>query len=178
MSLKSTLLSLLPSAPKTQEELRKVASEAAVEIFKAERLTAERDEAVEAVKAPYDSLIIQSEKLRDSLVAKLKAWALTNRAEFGGRKTHIVAGHALAFRTSPGKLENTAKDDAVIDQIIGSEDGELLEIALTVSPSLDKKSIKAALEGGDEAMKKKLTDLGFRIEKPEAFKFEPSRAAQ
>lgn len=177
MSLKSTLLGLLPSAPKTEEDLRAVASDAAKVIFELETLTAERDSAVEDVKAPFDAKIIQAEKRRDSLVDKLKAWAFGNRPAFGNKKTYEVAGHALSFRSSPGKLEYTAKDEDVIDQVIASGDADLIEVVLTVKPALDKKAIKAAIEGGSPETIEKLTQLGFRIEKPELFTFEPSRIA-
>lgn len=175
MSIKSTLLSLLPSAPKTIEELRTVASDAATVIFQIETLTAERDDVVEKAKSPFDSQIIQAEKKRDGLVDKLKAWAISHRSEFGSRKTYEVAGHGLTFRGSPGKLEYTGKDDDLIDTIIGTGDSALIEAVITVKPALDKRAIKAAIDGGEPELVAKLTKLGFRIEKPESFTFEPSR---
>lgn len=175
MSLKSTLLGLLPAAPKTTEELRDVASKAATLTYQIETLSAERESAVEAVKVPFDSQIIQAEKTLDSLVAKLKAWALGHRADFGNRKSYEVAGHALTFRTSPGKLEYTAKDEDIIDAVVACGDTDLIETVVTVKPTLDKKAIKAALEGGNPVLVAKLSAFGFRIEKPEAFTFEPSR---
>lgn len=174
MSLKTTLLALLPSAPKTPEELRQVASEAASTIYEIDTLVAERDAVVEAAKSPYDSRIILAEKQRDSLVDKLKAWALGHRDAFGGKKTYPIAGHRLAFRVSPGKLEHTGKEADLVDRIVGSGDGELLEVAITVKPALDKASIKAALESGNEEIVAKLSGLGFRIEKPETFSFNPA----
>lgn len=170
------LKALLPSVPQNSEELLNTASNAAALTFEIEALEAERDEAVEAAKKPYDALIIAKVKSLAGLVGALKAWATGNREDFGGKKSYVIAGHALNFRQSPGKL-TCADEEKALDLIIATGDPDLIALCVDIKPTLDKKGIKAALEGSDEALAKRLRDLGFEVAKPEAFKFEPARVA-
>lgn len=174
-TLKDKLKALLPVAPKTMEELRIAASEAATTAYELDELIAARDTAVEAAKAPYDSRIVQATKTYQGLVARLRAWAVANRPSFGKRQSYLLCGHALTFRQSPGKLEASFKDAALVESIIASGDDALIELAIAVKPALDKVAIKAALEGPDTDLAARLQALGFRVTRDEDFRFEPAR---
>lgn len=170
------LRSLLPSVPQNTEELLTTASTAALLTFEIEALEAERDDVVEAAKTPYDARIIGKQKALKGLMSALKSWATAHRDDFGGRKSYVIGGHALSFRQSPGKL-TCSDEEKALDAILATGDHELIALCIAVKPALDKTGIKAALEGTDPAVAKRLRDLGFEVAKPEAFKFEPARVA-
>lgn len=173
MSLKSKLRALLPSIPRNEDELAQTATNAALASYELDRLTAERDTAAEEITRRFSDPIARTKKQFESLVDSLRLWSRANRATFGARKTYLVNGHALTFRQSPGKLENPAKDDALIDAIIASEDDALIDAAITIKPALDKNGIKSALESNPE-LAPKLAALGFTISREETFEFKPA----
>lgn len=173
-SLKEKLKALLPNVPQNEEELRTVAADGALASYELDRLTAERDEAVEEAARPFSGPILQAKKRLEAATASLKAWATGHRSAFGGKKSHLVAGHSLTFHQSPGKLVNPKKDDEIVDAIVAADDDALFEICIAVKPTLDKVSIKAALQGDDAVLANKLTALGFRVAKDESFTFIPA----
>lgn len=175
MSLKAKLKALLPSVPQNADELRVTVSEAARLTYEIEQAEAQRETAVEEAKRPFDARIIAAEKRLAGLLAALKTWALGHRDEFAGRQSYTIAGHSLTFRRSQGKLDNAASDTEAVEAILATDDDALIDLCLTVKPALDKKAIKAALEGPDAILAQRLADIGFHIDRPEEFKFEPAR---
>jgi phage host-nuclease inhibitor protein Gam len=174
MTISSKLKALLPTAPKTVEDLRQTVREAAATAYQIDRLKAERDEAVAAVTETHSLPLTQAEKKLKGLVAALKAWATGHRSEFAGKQAIQIESHTIAFRKSPGKLASEAKDEEIIEAILGSDDDELIELALTVKPALDKVAIKSALQT-DSDLSRRIASFGFQIERGETFTFEPAR---
>lgn len=174
MTISAKLKALLPSAPKTLDDLRQTVREAAATAYQIDKLKADRDAAVAAVTEEHSLPLTQAEKKLKGFVIALKAWATGHRAEFDGKQALQIESHTLAFRKSPGKLTNDGKEDEIIDSILGSDDDELIELALTVKPALDKVAIKAAIQS-DSDIGRRIASFGFQIEKGETFAFEPAR---
>lgn len=174
--IKDAAKALLPTTPKTLDELRETVHKTAEETYRYEQLCSQRDEAVAKAGERYALDIARADKSLRGLIASLKSWCLGHRDQFEGKQSLLIDGNKLAFRLSTGALVADEKDDALIESIIGSDDDELIEIAIAVTPKLDKVAIKTALQSGGE-IADRLAGFGFRIEKPEAFAFEPARVS-
>ena len=174
MTISAKLKALLPAAPKTVDDLRETVRTAAATTYEIEKLKAERDAAVALITEHHALSLGQAEKKLKGLIAALKAWAVGHRDDFAGKQALQIESHTLAFRKSPGKLANDGKEDEIIEAILGSDDDELIELALTVKPALDKVAIKSALQS-DTDLGRRIASFGFEVEKGETFAFEPAR---
>ncbi|MEM9282101.1 MAG: host-nuclease inhibitor Gam family protein [Verrucomicrobiota bacterium] len=177
-NLTKTLIKAVKVEPiKDDETLSGVCSEGAKATYELDRLTAEQEEKLNAVREEYEPRLAGLREGLKRCTGRLKAWALSNReARFSKRQSLIVAGHRLRFRVSPGKLETTddLKESDVIDAILASDDEDLIEELITVKPSLNKTAAKRVLLDGDDEKRKRLLNLGLRLAKVENFEFAPA----
>lgn len=160
-----------------RDELAAVAINTARLTIERDQAILERDEALARVKEEYALKIEEQEGEIEKQTRRMARWARENREDFGNAKTLLVAGHELAWRKSPGKVETIkgVKEADAVEALLEKLDDEQQEKLLSLKVSLDKRAILAAWENNPEA-RDILVAAGIEVVAPEEFTFKPDRA--
>lgn len=156
-------------------ELQSVAIQTAAKQLQIEKLTAEKNDAVIRAEAPYELTIEDLQGEVKTNVHQMKAWSVENREEFRGKQSLTVAGQCLKFRKNSGSVSMAegVKEADALDQVLASDDVELIKRVVKVKPSFDKAAIKKLYESGKEG-RETLRKYGIEVKTSETFAFEPN----
>jgi phage host-nuclease inhibitor protein Gam len=159
-----------------RDELAAVAITTARLTIERDQAILERDEALARVKEEYALRIEEHDTEIEKQTRRMARWANENREEFGKAKTLLVAGHELAWRKSPGKVETVkgVKEADAVEALLSTLDDEQQEKLLSLKVGLDKRAILAAWETNPEA-RAILAAAGLEVVAPEEFTFRPDR---
>lgn len=178
------LFGLLKTEPISDTtELLAVCQECAKDQLVRDAKTIARDAEIALVKDRHDAEIETLNAKIEHHVKRLRAWAVTHREQFFGRRqSFVMAGHELAFQKSPGAIgfaEGVKADDVVeaLLSIEGEAGDHLRTLLLRVKAELEKKAALRELRLNREGIGDRLAALGLRIVEDESFSFTPAREA-
>lgn len=184
MSQKTTaLLALARSTDLPDREALTAAIICAADTMLArDALTLKRDAAVKELEETYNLEIELLDGTVDDYAKKIERYAKKNRtALFQGAHTITIAGHAISWRKSPGKVDTKkgiSQTDAV-EAIIDNGDKDFQSKYLSVKATLDKNAILKAYdeEKGNPTEREQLDTHGITVTYPELFQFKPNQAS-
>lgn len=164
---------------KDRSELESVVLDTASLQLQLADLVNRRNQAVSELSSSYD---LAAERLQADIAARvtrLQTYCTAQRqALFGDRQSLAVAGHKLAWRRSPGKVDfaDGVKTDDALNSLLTLDDDDAIERFITIKPTLDKKAILKAWDSS-EASRALLSSIGILVVHPESFAFEPDLEA-
>ncbi|MFA7097761.1 MAG: host-nuclease inhibitor Gam family protein [Gammaproteobacteria bacterium] len=165
---------------KTRDDLEGVFGEYATLVIELDRLTAQMELEIAAVRKKYEDRLAARKEPAEALFADLQAYATLNPDVFGDKRSIELLHGTLGFRTCPPrvlqvpgvKVEHTL---AAIDARMG---GQWMRVRRDLDKAAVLASVAQAREAGPEAADRMAADLaavGLRVEQDEVFFAEPKR---
>lgn len=180
--LKALLSLLKPATIADRQELLAVCADVALAELKRDTLALRREAEFQATKDKFDAEIEALEDVAKRQRLRIEKWAVAHRKdEFGERQELVIAGHALAFRKSPGKvdLREELEEKDVVEALLALEgdDAEALrELYVIVKASLNKQAILREWRRNKPGVRDAIQQvLGATVTTPESFTFTPAK---
>jgi len=166
---------------KTRDDLEGVFGEYATLVIELDRLTAQMELEIAAVRKKYEDRLAARKEPAEALFADLQAYATLNPDVFGGRRSIELLHGTLGFRTCPPKVLQVP-GVKVEHTLAAVEVRGLGGTWIRTRRDLDKAAVLASVaqarEAGPEAADRMAADLaavGLRVEQDEVFFAEPKR---
>jgi phage host-nuclease inhibitor protein Gam len=166
---------------RTREDLEGVFGEYAAQVIEMDRLTAQMELEIAAVRQRYEAALAACKEVGDALFADLNAYAVLNPGLFGERRSVELLHGTMGFRTCPPKVLQVpgVKAEHTLAALAAKN---LAAELVRVKRELDKDAVlarvAAARERGPEAQaaaEAELAAVGLRVERSEVFYCEPKR---